>query len=587
MNLNDALSRISRLIRDFLQPAKVRPRTLVIACVTLFVVAVGIRLLHWQNNWLTVDNTMNKTAAGYKKEAQYLTEGDLRSFVRGRSAEPDTSLLTHTPGYPIFIAVVNAVTGHSNVVLRLVHIALGAGGAVLVLLISVDLLPFGAAVLASLFAAVSPQLSFYSVVLLPDSLVGVPLLLAIYLLVRARQRPKAWKIVGAGILIGVACWLRSDAMLLAPFVCLLIPLLFPRNKRLSYAALLITGAVLTIAPITIRNFVVFKSLIPTSLGAGVTLMEGIADYDPGKRFGMEHYDHEVVRQEAGLYNRPDYADELFRPDGIQRERLRVSRAWEVIGRNKLWFTRVMAKRAAQILTYEPVSIISAEPSVSHPLDVTRAELAWHAELPGNDIAAEPITVQPNSDYLLNVSLKTIGGREMIKIGRADTNKTIASATVPDSLDPATTQSGEMKILQIPFVNSSAHQIKIIMVKLDDASSDVGAIDLYRLGAASYVWTKYPRIGVKRLQKFFTTEWMLPLTIVGAVLLFLARRLDTLAVILAIPLYYIITHAPLHLELRYVLPIHYFWAMLVATSLYFIWATCWKLVRQFKSSQLQA
>src|SRR6185503_19107415 len=136
------------------------PRKLLLACFIVFAVAAGVRLLHWQNNWLTIDNTMDKSAAGYRKEAAFLTDRDFRSFVRGRSAEPDTSLLTHPPGYPILIAAVNAFTRNSNVALRLVNIAFGAAATVLTLLIAAELLPISVALLAALLAAISPQLSY-------------------------------------------------------------------------------------------------------------------------------------------------------------------------------------------------------------------------------------------------------------------------------------------------------------------------------------------------------------------------------------------------------------------------------------------
>ena len=241
----------------------------------------------------------------------------------------------------------------------------------------VELLPIGVAILAGLFAAISPQLSYYSLVLLPDSIIGMTVLLGIYLLVRARRQPNHLMIIGAGVCFGISCWLRANVLLLAPFLCLFIPLLFPRDKWLRYAVLLVTAAVLTVMPITIRNALVFKSFIPLTLGTGTNLMEGIADYDPEKRFGMEQQDHKVAQQEGTLYNRPDYAEDLYRPDGILRERLRVGRAWAVIKGNKIWFMGVMARGRGKMLTYEPVSIISAEPSVSHSLRYrVDAELAW-------------------------------------------------------------------------------------------------------------------------------------------------------------------------------------------------------------------
>ncbi|HEX5704183.1 MAG TPA: glycosyltransferase family 39 protein [Pyrinomonadaceae bacterium] len=577
-------------------------------CFVVFAVAVGVRLLHWQNNWLTIDNLMDKTAARYQEEAQFLTDRDFTSFVRGHSQEPDTGMLIHTPGYPIFVAVVHAVSRNSNVALRLVHIAGGAAAAVLVLLIVLELLPTGVAILAALFAAVSPQLSFYSLVLLPDSIIGLTILLGIYLLVRARRQPHQLMIIGAGVCLGISCWLRANVLVLAPFLCLFIPLLFPRDKWWRYAVLLVTAAVLTIMPITIRNAFVFKSFIPLTLGTGTNLMEGIADYDPEKLFAMEQHDHKVSQQEAALYNRPDYAEDLYRPDGILRERLRVGRVWAVIRGNKIWFMGVMARRAGKMLTYEPVAIIAVEPSITNSPNTSSAELAWRGSpfdlAASNDDAARKqasrfgqtlritgdaqqnifslatISVQPQSDYLLAVPVRPVEGRMTINVTRIDNGKTVASATVPDSLDPSAPKDGEFTVLSLPFVNPDADQLKIVVAGGEHHSSrsviETGPIDLYRLGPSSYLWTKYPRVPVKALQKFFTTGWMLPLALFGVVLLALARRFDALAIACAVPLYFLLTHAPLHLELRYILPIHYFWAMLVATSLYLISITAGRL-----------
>jgi hypothetical protein len=600
--------RMPHSIAETLQPARIPSRRLFVICLLVFAVATGVRLLHWQNNWLTIDNTMNKTAARYKEEAQYLSDRDFASFIRGRSREPDTGMLTHTPGYPILIALVHAVAGNSNLALRLVHIVCGAVAAVLVLLITVELLPIGAALLAGLFAAISPQLSYFSLVLLPDSIIGPAILIGIYLLVLTRKRPNQWLIVAAGICFGLSCWLRANVLLLAPFLCLSLPVLFQREKWLRYSVLLVAAAVLAVMPITIRNTIVFKSFIPLALGTGTNLIEGIADYDPAKRFGMEQYDHEVAWHEATLYNRPDYAEDLYRPDGIPRERLRVGRAWEVIRGNKIWFLRVMAQRAGKMLTYESVSIISTEPSVSHPLAGERAELVWRATpeeflatnpsnaifLSGggvlrinttnsvNGVSTKPIKVLPGSDYLLNLPVESWDGRVVVRIVRTDTGKTLASATVPDSLPGGSASEGDKATLQVPFVNVTADELKLVVANADRNSGagvvDVGTIQLQRLGPASYLWTKYPRILVKTLQKFFTTGWMLPLTLFGIGLLAIGRRFDALTIVCAVPIYFMVTHAPIHLELRYILPIHYFWGMLVASSLYFIFITGWKLFR---------
>lgn len=605
------LERISHFIRETLKPAEIPRRRLLTICAVVFVVAVGVRLLHWQNNRLTIDNMMAASAAGYKDEAKPLLEGDLRGFVRGRTPEPDTGLLIHTPGYPIFIAAVHSISGRSNAALRLVQIFISAAAAVIVVLLAAELLPLGAALLAGLFAATSPQLSFYSLVLLPDSPAVFPVLMGVYLLVRARKQPNYLAIIGVGAAIGVACWLRANMVLLPPLFAIVIIFWFPRSVRLRYAALLIMAMAMLIAPITVRNAIVFRNFVPLSLSTGQNLTAGIADYDPEKRFGLERYDHTTAEQEAILYNRPDYARELYRPDGILRERLRVGRAWAVIKANKVWFIGVMARRAGKMLTYEPVAIISAEPSVSHQLDASRGELTWrvtpqellarsasHLILPKDagflhitttdyptELTTPPIKALQASDYLLNVPIWNVDGRVVIKIVDAETGRTLASATVPDSL-PRSDVREEVKTLQLPFVNTAAEQLKIVVENGGSAHLDaieVGPIELYRLGRASYLWTKYPRVVIKVLQKYFTTLWMLPLALIGVVLLALARRFYALAIICAVPIYFLCTHAPMHLELRYILPINYFWGIFVATSLYFISAIVWKLLRKLRRS----
>ena len=100
---------------------------------------------------------------------------------------------------------------------------------------------------------------------------------------------------------------------------LVCPIIFPRGLRLRMSLALIGGACLTIAPLTIRNAVVFGHFIPVSLGAGQTLLEGIADYDETGSLGVPDTDIGLMKQEAEFHNRPDYALTLFGTDAIQRD----------------------------------------------------------------------------------------------------------------------------------------------------------------------------------------------------------------------------------------------------------------------------
>src|SRR6185295_13855549 len=118
-----------------------------------------------------------------------------------------------------------------------------------------------------------------------------------------------------GALIGISCWLRANAFLLAPFLACLFLVMRKHGTRLRPALALIFGAVLVISLLTLRNAIVFGKFIPVSLGAGQTLIEGLADYNTDGSLGLPQTDMELIRGEAETLHRPDYANSLFTPDG--------------------------------------------------------------------------------------------------------------------------------------------------------------------------------------------------------------------------------------------------------------------------------
>jgi hypothetical protein len=85
-----------------------------------------------------------------------------------------------------------------------------------------------------------------------------------------------------------------------------------------------------------------------------------------------------------------------------------------------------------------------------------------------------------------------------------------------------------------------------------------------------------------VQKLFITALFLPLTLIGAGILFYRRQFETLALLLAVPCYYFCTQSALHTEYRYVLVIHYFLFVLAAVAVYTIGrklTAAWKAARK--------
>jgi hypothetical protein len=139
-----------------------------------------------------------------------------------------------------------------------------------------------------------------------------------------------------------------------------------------------TISILAIAPITIRNYVVYGAFIPVQVGTGLNLWEGIADAS-GDRFGAVRpvsKDTEVADQEAEMYNDPRYAGSWTTPDGIMRDRDRTKRSLHVILHHPIWYAGVMLGRCGEMLKYSAqaplVLTLSQSKSQQRSLPIKRA-----------------------------------------------------------------------------------------------------------------------------------------------------------------------------------------------------------------------
>jgi 4-amino-4-deoxy-L-arabinose transferase-like glycosyltransferase len=332
-------------------------RKLVIV-VLIFLTALGVRLLNWHGHRYEALTVQSSVALNYKHQAELIRANGVSSLYDRATPTNDPDLLGHPPGYPILLSLIHRIAPGSDAATQLLQVALDSLSAIVIVLIAFEIFPAAIGIIAGFLAAFAPQFSWNSLTLLPDSLATLPILLALLLITRTRTRLNATRrasllsLLAAGALIGVSCWLRANALLLAPFLALALLLIAKRGERKRSALILVCGAVLVVVPLTIRNAVVFGKFIPVSLGAGQTLIEGIADYNTDGSLGLPQTDLELIRGEAETAQRPEYADSLFTPDGIERDRARLARGFTVISAHPIWFASVMLRRAASMLRLE-------------------------------------------------------------------------------------------------------------------------------------------------------------------------------------------------------------------------------------------
>ncbi len=594
-----------------------------ILCASLFLLASGVRLLHWQDNRAAFEQGKILPAAlirGYEREADRILDQGSILFPKETVDEGDARMIVHPPGYSILIAAMTDKESRSHTRLRLFQILLDSFSTTLVFLIAVEFLPLAAAFIAGLMAALSPHLAYYSVWLTPESAAVLPVLLAVYLLLRWRQR--LISVAVAGVCVGLACWLRANCLLLAPFLAIMILLLFERGKKLRAATVMIAASLAVIAPVTIRNYAVYGRFIPLSLGAGITLVEGIADYDTEERFGMPDDDRATLLKDVKWHNREDYAGNLWSPDGVDRDRARFARGLSVIRSNPGWFLGVMLRRSAFMLRYNgsgsqrwPMStanapVISSEPQFGHAVSIPQdaqpassvspSVLMTEGEKPGADVsltedgqwlevagddsafadqfASAPVAVKKKTDYVLALRVRLDQGQMAVKV--MDVARRIALASTILEIDQKGSKKKKrdeaeqtLKMIEMPFTSGDREEVRIVISnngRSEERSlARLGEAQLFEAGPTPNQWTRLPRIAARAIQKnLFVTSRLLPLVAIGIALMALARRRKELALLLAVPVYYFCFQSILHTEYRYILTIHYFLFIFAAVTFYF-------------------
>lgn len=575
-------------------------KQVLIAALAIFVVAFGMRLLSQHDTQRDVWKVQTVVAQDYQRMARLLREGGVGGFFSSSGPLADPNMLGHPPGYPIVIAVVWTLFGESNRSIQLFQILIDSLAALFVFLIAIELLPFAVGVIAGALVALAPQFTWNAVLLLPDTLAVFPLLLVVYCLARAMKRPRLLTLILAGGFIGVSCWLRANALLMAPFLAVVTFIVFEKAKRLRFAAALLAGAILVIAPLTIRNWMVFHHFIPVSLGAGQTMLEGIADYDPDGSLGIPNTDMGIMKMEAEQYGRADYYSTLFAPDGIQRDRQRVARAFSVMAHHPLWFSGVMIRRGSSMLRLERTPRLSGMPSINYsPAElndatrvanvppgsfVAKAVVRAVGEFVGSDgnfvrldsdyakhrvlLATSALAIKPGHEHVLRVPVVIHEGRVRLAVRTAAGRRTLFVTTV-DKAEVKEGQRQPVVNVELPFIGDREGGVMLICENAAAGHTvvDVGNVETFAIRPAGSSWSRYPRLLIRGVQSLFVTAIMLPLELLGIVILIKRRAWKTLLVLLSAPVYYLLVQSFLHTEYRYVLLIHYLLFIFAGLTLY--------------------
>lgn len=241
--------------------------------------ALVVRLFHiyFTTRYNPLSENLTLDAAIYERWA--------RTIVWG--GEPEPTNLMQSPLYPWFIAIVYRIFGSSLTALRCIQAVLGAFSCSFVMIITKRLLrSTAAALIAGAAAAFYLPLIFYEGVLVPATILIFLNLLFVTLVVAGDKPPGAFRLIIAGLVLGIAAVTKPISMLLFPFAILHIFLSTSNGEAgkradteraapaMKRAVVFTAGVIIACAPLTIRNARLTGEFIPFTTGGGINFFIG-------------------------------------------------------------------------------------------------------------------------------------------------------------------------------------------------------------------------------------------------------------------------------------------------------------------------
>jgi len=267
------------------------------ALIAIVLVGAGLRFDYaWQGRAPVFD------AVAYARIAESLDQG--RGFTAGRHATQPSD--NYSPGLPLFVAGVYELFGIHERLARVLLALIGTTSVPFTYLIGRRLCGPAAGLVGAATVAIYPALLEYQGMLMGEPLAAALLSAAVLsllwaadfdgsrLMPRGRgggsgmsdtsphrlpsgQRGRRTRWLAPGVLLGATAMVRPEYLAVIFLVALVV---FARDGKLEWrrsfaqAAVLLAGAVLVVAPWTIRNAIALGRFVPLSTGGGQVLFAG-------------------------------------------------------------------------------------------------------------------------------------------------------------------------------------------------------------------------------------------------------------------------------------------------------------------------
>ncbi len=266
------------------------PQAMVASCkapwkkdaIAVFVLALIVRVAYVV---LVEPNPLGPDAIIYNETALFVAQG--KGFVAS-TGEP-TALVP--PMYPLFLATIYTLAGHSLLVVRIVQAFLGAVTCVFVSLIAARMVDGASARLSGYVAAFYPPLVLKTSAIETEPLFACLLMGGLWCLMDCRRR---WDSGLAGFFLSCALLTRPVLLFFLPFLTWWIHVRH-RPSAWREAVMLFMPVLLTVSVWTARNYLELHAIVPLANMAGEALYSSYVVSERGFGFsswrglGEEYY----------------------------------------------------------------------------------------------------------------------------------------------------------------------------------------------------------------------------------------------------------------------------------------------------------
>ena len=287
--------------------------------ILIFLLALALRLGYAL--FFPWDLTGDRFDPGQLFQDERVYDETATNLLDGKGFVSSSDVAVLPPVYPVFLAGVYAVFGHSFTAVRIVQVVISALTCVVVYYLGKGAFNRGVGRLAAVISVCYPFFLVWTRALLTETLTAFLVAVGVLWLQKTACQTSAVNCIVAGCIWGSAALLRGNMALFLPLLLLWALLEFgptPTALRVGTSTLLTAG--LLIAPWAVRNYVQYRELVLVSSHGGLNIYNGNNPYSSP----YVPYDSQTVRME------PEVAAWLQGPISIEMDNELLNRALRYI-----------------------------------------------------------------------------------------------------------------------------------------------------------------------------------------------------------------------------------------------------------------